>query len=60
MYSQWLVTLRLLELGISWDAIQKFTEDEISVVLAIVVAKEEHQAAEQANQQRARSFRCNM
>lgn len=60
MYSQWLVTLRLLELGISWDAIQKFTEDEISVVLAIVVAKEEHQAAEQANQQRARSFRSNM
>ena len=60
MYSQWLVTLRLLELGISCDAIQKFTEDEISVVLAIVVAKEEHQAAEQANQQRARSFRSNM
>ena len=49
-----------MELGISWDAIQKFTEDEISVVLAIVVAKEEHQAAEQANQQRARSFRSNM
>jgi len=41
LYNYWLVTLSLLEIGIPWSAIQKFTSDEIALVLAVNMARKE-------------------
>ena len=41
LYNYWLVTLSLLEIGIPWTSIQKFTSDEIALVLAVNMARKE-------------------
>ena len=51
VYNYWLVTLSLLELGVPWDTIQGFNEDEISMVLAVNFAKREKQQEEESKQQ---------
>ena len=48
IYNYWVVTLSLLELGIPWDTIQGFNEDEIAMVLAVNLAKKEKQHEEEA------------
>jgi len=50
IYNYWLITLSLLELGIPWNSIQKFTQDEIAIVLAVNLAKKERENESQAKQ----------
>ena len=57
VYNYWLITLSLLELGIPWDAIQKFTPAELAVILAVNSAKAERQAESEAQVQRAIQMR---
>ena len=57
VYNYWLITLSLLELGITWDAIQKFTPAELAVILAVNSAKAERQAESEAQVQRAIQMR---
>ena len=51
IYNYWLITLSLLELGIPWESIQGFSADEISIVLAINLAKKERQSEQENRQQ---------
>ena len=55
-YYHWLVILQLLECGISWDAIQEMTENQIHMLLGVVSARkqkeQEAQARSQASQMR--------
>ena len=51
VYNYWLITLSLLELGIPWESIQGFSSDEISIVLAINLAKKERQSKQENRQQ---------
>ena len=48
LYNYWLVTLTLLELGLPWATIDKFSEDEIAMVLAINMARKEKQQEEES------------
>ena len=38
LYSHWLYTLQLLKTGISWEAIQKMSSDEINLILGVEMA----------------------
>jgi hypothetical protein len=51
VYNYWFVTLSLLEVGLPWETIQGFNEDEISMVLAVNLAKKEKQNEDEARQQ---------
>ena len=51
IYNYWLITLSLLELWIPWESIQGFSSDEISIVLAINLAKKERQSEQENRQQ---------
>ena len=53
VYNYWFVTLSLLELGLPWDTIQGFNEDEIAMVLAVNLAKKEKQHEDEARQQQS-------
>jgi hypothetical protein len=52
LYNYWLVTLSLLEIGIPWTAIQKFTSDEIALVLAVNMARKEKTEENEMMQQK--------
>jgi len=52
LYNYWLVTLTLLELGIPWITIQTFTTNEISLVLAVHLAKREKTEESEMMQQK--------
>ena len=52
LYNYWLVTLSLLEIGIPWSAIQKFTSDEIALVLAVNMARKEKTEENEMMQQK--------
>ena len=57
IYNYWLVTLSLLELGIPWESVQRFTQDEIAIVLAVNLAKKERENEEQTRQQQFSKMR---
>jgi len=56
-FNHWAVTLRLLDLGLPWEQIQKFSLGEISVILGLQAAldqrKMEHEAVAQRQSQTA-------
>jgi len=52
LYNYWLVTLTLLEIGIPWTEIQTFTPSEISLVLAVHLAKKERAEESEMMQQK--------
>ena len=45
-FTYWLTILHLLKLGIAWEAIHDFTEDEINLILGIQWGLEELQQEE--------------
>ena len=47
MFSYWMITTKLLKEGIGWEAIQKLTTSEITMLLATLAAfNEEDQDAQ--------------
>jgi len=52
LYNYWLVTLSLLEMGIPWSEIQTFTPSEISLVLAVNMARKERSEESEMMQQK--------
>ena len=50
-YYHWLIMLQLLEAGISWDAIQEMTENQIHMLLGVVSARKQKEADAQARSQ---------
>ena len=49
-FTYWLTILHLLKLGIAWEAIHDFTEDEINLILGIQSALAQREADEQTRQ----------
>ena len=35
LYSHWIITLQLLKVGVSWEAIQSMNSDEINLILGV-------------------------
>ena len=50
LYSHWTVVLQLLKIGIDWEAIQHFTEDEIHLILGVEMAIQQKQEDQQARE----------
>ena len=50
LYSHWTVVLQLLKIGIDWEAIQHFTEDEIHLILGVEMAIQQKQQDQQARE----------
>lgn len=48
VYSYWIIILQLLQIGIAWEAIMKFTENEIMLLLSIHGAFEQIKMEAQA------------
>ena len=48
VFSYWMVILRLLKMGITWEAIMQLTEDEINMILGITLAEQQIQFEAQA------------
>ena len=49
-FTYWLTILHLLKLGIAWEAIHDFTEDEINLILGVQSALDQREADEQTRQ----------
>jgi len=50
IYSYWSTILHLLKLGIAWEAISNFTENEIALVIGIDAAYQQKEQDDQARQ----------
>lgn len=44
LYNYWTTTLTLLEQGLPWDYIDQMAPTEVTMVLAILIAKKEREA----------------
>ena len=47
-FSYWLTVLHLLKVGIAWETINQFTDEEINLVLGVQAALDQREADEQA------------
>ena len=47
-FSYWITVLGLLKIGIAWEAINEFTDEEINLVLGIQAALSQRESDEQA------------
>ena len=52
VFNHWLVILKLLELGIPWDAIHNMEHSEIAMVLGLHLATEQRREEQEAAAQR--------
>ena len=59
-FNYWLIILKLLELGLPWDAIHSMDETEISVVLGIHLATEQRREEQEAAAQRQSAGHMNL
>ena len=50
LYSYWSTVLQFLKMGISWEAIMKFTDSEMSVIMGVEMAYNQRENEEQAKQ----------
>ncbi len=61
LFSYWHTILQLLKLGISWESVMNFSEEEIQLILGIEMAiqqrEEDEQAKQAANSRLATSMR---
>jgi hypothetical protein len=48
VFSYWIIILRLLKLGITWEAIMQFSQDEIHMILGISAAEDQIRSEAQA------------
>jgi len=47
-FSYWLTVLHLLKIGVAWEAINNFTQEEINLVLGVQSALDQREADEEA------------
>ena len=47
-FSYWITVLGLLKIGIAWEAINEFTDEEINLVIGVQAALDQRDADEQA------------
>jgi hypothetical protein len=59
MYSYWITVLQLLQIGISWEAIKEFTEDEVTLIMGVSNALEQREADQQAQSMAASNTALN-
>ena len=55
MYSYWITVLQLLQIGISWEAIKEFTEDEVALIMGVSNALQQREADQEAQSMAASS-----
>jgi hypothetical protein len=55
--NQWMTILSLLKLGIAWEAIWEFTDEEVIYVLSVNAAMIQKQNDDQAQHDRAAAAR---
>ena len=48
IYSHWIITIQLLKMGISWEAIQSMNGDELNLILGVQMALNQKENDEQA------------
>ena len=48
LYSHWIITIQLLKMGISWEAIQSMNGDELNLILGVQMALNQKENDEQA------------
>jgi len=48
IYSHWIITIQLLKMGVSWEAIQSMNGDEINLILGVQMALNQKENDEQA------------
>ena len=48
LYSHWIITIQLLKMGISWEAIQSMNGDEFNLILGVQMALNQKENDEQA------------
>jgi hypothetical protein len=48
LYTHWLYTLQLLKTGVSWEAIQEMSSDEITLILGVSMAIKQRENDEHA------------
>ena len=48
LYNHWLCTLQLLKTGVSWEAIQEMSSDEINLILGVAMAIKQRENDEYA------------
>ena len=46
-YNYWLITLQLLKAGISWEALQEFSPDDMAVILGVMNALDQREQEQQ-------------
>ena len=51
VYYHWITMIRLLEVGIPWDAINDMTENQILTVFGVVAGMKQKEQEQQARQQ---------
>lgn len=47
IYNYWLITLRLLKIGLPWDYIASIHENELMMILGVQLALEQKEAEDQ-------------
>ena len=50
LFSYWSTILQLLKLGIAWESIMTFTEEEINIVIGIEMAVQQKEKDDQAKE----------
>jgi len=62
LFSYWQIILQLLKIGISWESVMNFSEEEIHLILGIEMAvqqrEEDEQNKEAANSRLASNMRA--
>ena len=62
LFSYWQIILQLLKIGISWESVMNFSEEEIHLILGIELAvqqrEEDEQNKEAANSRLASNMRA--
>ena len=51
VYYHWITMIRLLEVGIPWDAINDMTENQILTIFGVVAGMKQKEQEQQARQQ---------
>lgn len=56
LFSYWSTILQLLKLGIAWESIMTFTEEEINIVIGIEMAVQQKEKDDQAKEMAKSNF----
>ncbi len=56
LFSYWSTILQLLKVGIAWESIMTFTEEEINIVIGIEMAVQQKEQDDQAKEMAKSNF----